>query len=671
MILLDARAFPLRSASRGAALLATLPMLASGALGQQTAEVDETAAAEGRALIAEALAEVSGEVRTFNDHLTILASPWMEGRLPGTRGMELAKEYMEFQFRASGLLPAVGSGGEAPSFRQPFNLGSTNEVTAASLGIGDASFVHGEGGDFTVTGLGVGGEIDAPLVFVGYGIEDGRDRFSSFGEETDLTGKVAVLLRFEPMDADGNSLWTRRDGSWSRRAGFNGKLQAVADRGAVGAIIVNTPGANDARVGTLLAAGGGGRAIAKVPVLHLSAAAGERLVTAGTGGAKTLSGLRDEANAGAAVLEFQGTARILAGLERRAVVAENVIGLLPGKGALADEYIVVGAHLDHLGQGSFGSRDRENAGRQLHPGADDNASGSAGIILIADKMARDYEAAGEAANLRSVLFMGFSAEESGLNGSNYYANHPIAPIGQHVLMMNFDMIGRIKDRRLSLSGAETGAGLQEFLDPIIAGSPLAIVQPERMSGASDHTSFMRKDMPVLFAIIADFHGDYHTPRDVSSLINRVDAVHAANLFYEIALAAAQRPEAFPFVEQQTRRRARRNRASAESEPKAETEPAPAGGGAPRAATVQFGIRPSYTEEGVVVEGITPDSPAAAAGLMKNDRIRTWNGAAVDLAGFSEKLKAAKPGDKVKVGVTRASGEKVELEVVLRARGGGA
>jgi len=344
-------------------------------------------------------------------------------------------------------------------------------------------------------------------------------------------------------------------------------------------------------------------------------------------------------------------------------VAENVIGLLPGKGTLADEYIVVGAHLDHLGQGSFGSRDRKNAGRRLHPGADDNASGSAGIILIADKMARDYEAAGEGASLRSVLFMGFSAEESGLNGSNYYANHPIAPIEKHVLMMNFDMIGRIKDRRLSLSGAGTGAGLQEFLDPIIDASPLAIVQPERMSGASDHTSFMRKKMPVLFAIIADFHADYHTPRDVSSLINRVDAVHAANLFYEIALAAAQRPEAFPFVEQRSRRRPRRNAAPAEAEE--------SGGGAPRAATVQFGIRPSYTEDGVVVEGITPGSPAAAAGLMKNDRIRTWNGDAVDLSGFSEKLKAAKPGDKVKVGVTRASGEAVDLEVVLKARGGGA
>jgi len=666
-----ARARSLRPTPGGALLLVTLVAAAGPARAQEEVVEGEVleemvAVADGetpRALIADALAAVGEEVRVFNDHLTILASPWMEGRLPGTRGMELAKEYMEFQFRGSGLVPAIPVDGGGASFRQPFNLGSTNEITAASLAIGDETFAHGTDGDFTVTGLGVGGEVAAPAVFVGYGIEEGRDRFSSFTEETDLTGKVAVLLRFEPMDEEGNSLWNRRAGSWSRRAGFNGKLQAVAERGALAAVIVNTPGANDARVGTLLEAGGGGRGIAEFPVLHVSVEAGERLVAAGTGGERSLEELRDAANAGGAVVEFEGDLSLVAGLERRAVVAENVIGLLPGRGDLADEYIVVGAHLDHLGQGSFGSRDRRNAGRQLHPGADDNASGSAGIILIADKMARSYASATDAANLRSVLFMGFSAEESGLNGSNYYANHPIAPIEKHVLMMNFDMIGRIKDRRLSLSGAGTGAGLQEFLDPILDASALEIVQPERMSGASDHTSFMRKGMPVLFAIIADFHADYHTPRDVSSLINRVDAVHAANLFYEIALAAAQRPEAFPFVEQRTRRRARRGAAGGEAQE--------ASGGGPAAARVQFGVRPSYTEEGIVIEGITPGSPAASAGLMKNDRIRTWNGSEVDLAGFAEKLKAAKPGDKVKVGVTRASGEQVELEVVLKARAGGA
>jgi len=211
MSLLNAPASARRLASVGG-----LGLLALGTSALAAPRQTGDAPAPSTGPIRDALQSVSEDVQIYNDHLTILASPWMEGRLPGTRGMELAKEYMEFQFRASGLVPAVkldpsmGAGGESASFRQPFNLGSTNEVTAASLTLGTSSFEHGKGKDFTVTGLGVGGELDAPLVFVGYGIEDGRDRFTSFEEGTDLTGKVAVLLRFEPMDGEGNSLWTDR-----------------------------------------------------------------------------------------------------------------------------------------------------------------------------------------------------------------------------------------------------------------------------------------------------------------------------------------------------------------------------------------------------------------------------------------------------------------------------
>lgn len=664
-------------------LRALLPTLSAPVLAASAVAAPQAPAADGpvtdRAVIAEALSAVSDEVRVYNDHLTILASPWMEGRLPGTRGMELAKEYMEFHFAQSGLvapLPKTIEGADGTqsiepqgSFRQEFNLGSSRTVKGAAAALGRTlEFEHGIDADFTVTGLGSGGEVVAPAVFVGYAIDEGPDDFTSFAEDVDLEGKVAVMLRFEPMNGEGKSLWASDRQAWSRRAGFTGKLKAVADRGAVAAIIINTPGASDRRVNTLLNPGGGGRGSVPFPVLHMSAGAGALLVAEGIGGGKTLESLRDEANTGPMGVEFGEAIRIQAEIERRTVVAENVIGLLPGKGRLADQYIVVGAHLDHLGQGAFGSRDQENAGRLLHPGADDNASGSAGIILIADKMAKDYAAAGDDANLRSVLFMGFSAEESGLNGSAYYANNPIYPIENHVLMMNFDMIGRIENRRLSLSGAATGGGLAEFLKPIVDASPLEIVQPENMRGASDHTSFMRKQIPVLFAIIADFHADYHTPRDVSSLINRVDAVHAANLFYEIALSAAQRPEAFPFVDRREanrRRRAERNSQEAEATAEASTS-----GSTPRASSrVRFGIRPNYEDEdaGVLVEAVTPESAAARAGLLKNDRLMTWNGEEIaDARAFGALLRGAKPGDKVKVGIRRAA-ETVTVEVTLEAR----
>ncbi|MEM6568146.1 MAG: PDZ domain-containing protein, partial [Planctomycetota bacterium] len=174
--------------------------------------------------------------------------------------------------------------------------------------------------------------------------------------------------------------------------------------------------------------------------------------------------------------------------------------------------------------------------------------------------------------------------------------------------------------------------------------------------------------PVLFAIIADFHADYHTPRDVSSLINRVDAVHAANLFYEIALSAAQRPEAFPFVDRREanrRRRAERNSQEAEATAEASTS-----GSTPRASSrVRFGIRPNYEDEdaGVLVEAVTPESAAARAGLLKNDRLMTWNGEEIaDARAFGALLRGAKPGDKVKVGIRRAA-ETVTVEVTLEAR----
>ncbi|MEM1452246.1 MAG: PDZ domain-containing protein, partial [Planctomycetota bacterium] len=182
--------------------------------------------------------------------------------------------------------------------------------------------------------------------------------------------------------------------------------------------------------------------------------------------------------------------------------------------------------------------------------------------------------------------------------------------------------------------------------------------------------------PVLFAIIADFHADYHTPRDVSSLINRVDAVHAANLFYEIALSAAQRPEAFPFVDRREanrRRRAERNREGVSSDAEVEgvVREQITNTSTPRASSrVRFGVRPNYEDEdaGVLVEAVTPESAAARAGVLKNDRLLTWNGEEIaDARAFGALLRGAKPGDKVKVGIRRAA-ETVTIEVTLEARG---
>ena len=457
--------------------------------------------------IRDALANLDDDTRLFNLHVTTLANPWFGGRLPGTQGMERAKQYVEEHFAQYGLtqpfdLVETDSDGsesvmERASWRQGFPLGGTMDVTEAAVTslVGDTpmDFIAEE--DFNVMGIGGSGSETAQVVFVGYGIDNGPDDWSDFEDDTDLDGQIAMLFRFEPMDEDGKSQWATGRQAWSRRAGFANKIRAVSERGASAVVIVNTPGADDPRAGVLSDPGSGGRGVGPMPIVMMTAEAADEFVRAADPKGRSIEEMRAFADEGGGLVQLDGIMSITTKLERTPVNAENVGGLLEGKGELKDEIIVVGGHLDHLGMGYFGSR--SGAGK-LHPGADDNASGSAGVILFAEKMAKSYAELPDDADARSVLFIAFTGEESGLNGSRHYVTDPIAPIEDHKLMINFDMIGRILNNRLSLSGVNTGEGLREIVESHVENSPLEVVIPNGMSGASDHTSFNRRGVPVLF-----------------------------------------------------------------------------------------------------------------------------------------------------------------------------
>lgn len=626
----------------GLASVATLPALA---------------VEPGDAPIADALAAVSEEVRVYNDHLTILASPWMEGRVPGSRGMDRAMEYVEDHFKQTGLIPAFpvasqGRGGSEvitanASYRQPFPLGGTSKVTQQELSIGDTALEPGT--DFSVLGLGANGTADGEMVFVGYSINGGPDGYNSFNDDDDLTGKIALMLRFEPVDDEGKSRWGN-NGAWSNRASFNAKLNAIKDRNPAAVVIINPPGTNDPRANQLMDANSAGGKVLDVPVFMMSTAAADELVKNADG--RSLTDLRKLADEGRAIVPLKGRAQAAAKIETESLMAENLGGVLPGKGDLADEYIVIGAHLDHLGMGYFGSRSGPG---ELHPGADDNASGSAGILIFAERMKAVYEALPEGADARSILFMCFSAEESGLNGSKYYTNHPIVPIDDHTFMINFDMIGRIANGRLSVSGYTTGEGFGDWLKPYFADTPLTVVPADRINGASDHTPFMAKQIPILFGICADFHADYHTPRDVSSLINRVAAVQTIDLFANIATGVATRPERFAWADTRGGNQAQRPNAPAR------------GGESP--ISVRVGVQPGYTAEGtgILIEGVSEDSSASRAGVQAGDRLIRWDGQKIeDIYAWMDMLAKNKPGDKIKIGVQR-DGEEVTLDIELEGR----
>jgi Peptidase family M28/PDZ domain/PA domain len=589
--------------------------------------------------IHELLACSHEDVRTFNEHLMVLASEWMDGRLPGTKGMERAMDYVEWGFRTAGLTPPVKAADGSSSFRQPFSLGDrktfSNQALSASVGGKSIEFALDK--DWTFTSLGPAGDVTGSLVFVGYGIDNAEHEYRTFNDSDSLEGKIAVLLRFEPMDEAGKSRWSER--GWSAAAGFQGKLANVLKRKPAAVLLVNTPGADDDRIKSLKVAGS---AMSEVPVAVLSPDAADALVRLADPEHRSLVDLRKLVDEKGMVVSWpEASLRLAATMTSSPLMAENVVGLLPGRGALKDQIIVMGGHLDHLGYGEFGSRSGPGP---LHPGADDNASGSAGIMLLAELLGKEYAKLPAEQPLRSILFIAFSAEESGLNGSRHYVNNPLFPARDHVLMFNYDMIGRMKNERLSVSGSGSAKGLHELVEPIYAKAKadygLEVVASKAPDwGGSDQASFLQVGIPALFGILADFHQDYHTPRDVSDLINRESSVKSVWLFRDLALAVSQHPERFEFD----------------------------GGGGPMRGSpmrVRLGVRSADTEDksGITINEITAAGAAEKAGFKVGDKLIKWNKNNVttreEFVGF---LRAHEPGDEVQAVVVR-DGEQITLFV---------
>ena len=588
--------------------------------------------------ILDAMQDASEDVLTFNEHVVVLSSPYMGGRLPGTPGMERAKDYMQHYFEDYGLVGAVQLESGERSFRQPFPLGSKEVMVDQAFSVehdGETmEFVLGS--DYEFTGLGTGGSFEGTPVFVGYCIQNEQEEYFSFDENDDLSGKVAIMLRFEPMDEDGASLWN--DQGWTRRATFRNKFRTLMEHEPSAVILVNPPGANDNRINMLIKEG---QRTTDVPVFMLSMDACDRMLKQIDDQGRGLMDFRMAADQAGGITEFpDATVRLNGQIQEEQIYAENVIGLLPGRGTLKDEYIVIGGHLDHLGMGEFGSRSQPG---KLHPGADDNATGSIAVIMLAEDLASDYAEMDEDADLRSIMFVGFTAEESGLNGSAFYVDNPVVEMDKHALMINFDMIGRSEDKFLELGGLSTGEGMREWAMPMIDKSDLD-VNTQSGGGGSDHSSFMRKGVPVMFGHTG-IHQDYHTPEDTADKINRETAVQVIDLFHELALASAQRPERFVY------------------------EGGGGGRGRFRMPNVRFGVRSKIADDGTGLEivEIVPDGSADEAGLLVGDQILTWN--KIELETRLDLLNALRdqdPGDEVQVKIRR-DGEEQVVFVTLQGR----
>ncbi|MCB9831016.1 MAG: M28 family peptidase [Planctomycetes bacterium] len=480
------------------------------------------------------------DVATFRQHVDWLASPFMKGRLPGTPEMAFARDYVEWHLRQAGLAPAFPASEEngAASFRQPFEIGMRRELSSCRLAATGVELTAGS--DFRGMACGDVGKVTGTLVFAGYGIKDLGADWHGLDDDDRFDGKVVAIYAYGPMDDAGRSIqpgW--RGNPWPRQTDPFAKGSTFRDRGAAAVLLVVPPGVADDGAG-LDGIRDRGMQIWDCPVVMTTTAAFESLMKA-SGSEQSALELRRLADKGRCLVDLGLEVGVEVAIEATPRSAENVGGLLAGRGKLADQILVIGAHIDHLGLGQVGSRAGKEGRGKIHPGADDNASGTAAMMMLAERLVAHYRSQPEDADLRSILFLGFDAEEQGLLGSAHYVKAPIRPLDQHDLMINFDMIGRITERRLRVDGSKSAAGLEELLKPLFAGSGLEIVAGDTVMMASDHAPFYSAGVPVLFGIIDPFHNEYHTPADTADKMNCVDAVRVVELFDRIARVLAVHP----------------------------------------------------------------------------------------------------------------------------------
>jgi len=329
--------------------------------------------------------------------------------------------------------------------------------------------------------------------------------------------------------------------------------------------------------------------------------------------------------------------------ESVALPTQNVFALLRGRDPkLREQYVVIGAHFDHLGRSTNGALDPDDRSA-IRKGADDNASGTAAVLELARLLSKNPPR-------RSVIFANFSGEEEGLLGSAYFTEHSPVPTDSIVAMLNFDMVGRLRNDKVIVYGVATASELPAILDSANVTPGLRITAQGDGFGPSDHSSFYAKNLPVLH-FFTDLHDDYHRASDDISKINAAGEARVVALAERTARLIADRPDRLTFVR------------SATTAPTTSTR---------EGSNVYLGTIPDMAQSetpGLRITGVRAGSPAEQAGLVAGDVIVELAGKPVkDLYEYSDALYSHKPGEEVKIVVLRKN-ERVTLTVSLGKRGG--
>ncbi len=634
------------------------------------------------------------------DSVKYLASDELEGRGVGTEGLNLAADYLAEQFRATGLKTEVFDG----SPFQTFTINASPELGPSEENRLTFHGPEGENGDgqtrnlkvgedFNTLAIGGSGQIEAPLVFVGYGITAPEHNYDDY-HGIDVQGAVVVMLRKEPRQSSEGDEFSGKHPS--KHALFSTKVENAVKHGAAAIIFINDhyeltnkqvvereswqkalqqlaeatqkykDAGDDSPAGfekhreevqtlidqiqkhaknleadpdALLAfdqAGDDARH-SDLPIFFCRRDVVEPLIKSSLG--MTLADVEKKVDENLTPLSApleNWTASGKTNVVRRKVEIKNVAAVLEGEGPLADETIVVGAHYDHLGRGGAGSLAPWT--RDIHNGADDNASGTAALLEIAHRLAASQEKP-----RRRILFVAFTGEERGLLGSAHYVKHPAFPLEKTVAMINMDMVGRLNDNKLVVYGTGTAEGFEPLVDRLNETHGFKITKNESGYGPSDHTSFYAKGIPVMH-LFTGTHSDYHRPSDDHDKINVEGMRRVTDLVENIVVEIAQNPERPKYLETKRPQTAERGK------------------------WPYFGSIPDYASDskGLALQDVAKNGPAAKAGLKAGDVIIEFGGQAITgIEDFANALSGHKGGDRVKVKALR-DGNEVSMEVTLEA-----
>jgi hypothetical protein len=576
------------------------------------------------------LAACSGNKKSVPDitaeelatHITYLASEQLQGRLPGTDGDIAATEYFRDQLASYGFKPVTGDG------FQEFEV-AANVVAGENNSFELNGTLFTQDTDFAPVGFSGDGSAESEVIFAGYGFDLQHDEIT-WNDYSDINveGKWVLILRADPEVENNMSLFLEYSAD-------RYKCMVAADKGAAGVLLVSGTKYDARDQFNKLSRG---EFPVPVPVISVKRELANTILEKS---GYTVEELEDKLNNSRMPASFNtGTVvKASADIDQEMITTRNVIMQLKGENPdLAGEYVIVGAHIDHLGTGGASSRRPDTVA--VHYGADDNASGIAAILEIAEYIAAQKN------NSRTIIMAAFAAEEMGLLGSKYMVdNLPVKPAAVNA-MVNLDMVGRLKESRdLQAGGAGTSPSFREIIYRNIDTLSFNLAITEEGYGPSDHSSFYQKDIPVLY-FSTGAHPDYHTPDDSPGKINYTGLDEISTSLAGLIIDLAGTGEKLAFKEAGPKQGVSRGT---------------------RMKGVTLGIMPDFAgnvKNGLRADVVTPGKPAAVGGMQNGDIIKSINGLKINnIEDYMFRLSNLENGETISVEVER-EGETVVLLITL-------